>query len=74
MMGVMESWQERNDLKIKQLEKRLHSHPPEVAAGSRSPEVAPLAVHNAVTDPPGLAPTSERKESDDDWQQLKKPT
>ena len=74
MMGVMESWEERNDLKIKQLEKRLHSHPPGVAAGSRSPEVAPLAVQVAVTDPPGLAPTSERKESDDDWQQLKKPT
>ena len=70
MMRAMESWEERNDLKIKQLEKRLHSHPPGVAAGSRSPEVAPLA----VTDPPGLAPTSERKESDDDWQQLKKQT
>ena len=70
MMRVMESLEERNSLKIKQLEKRLHSHPPGVAAGSRSPEVAPLA----VTDPPGLAPTSERKESDDDWQQLKKQT
>ena len=70
MMRAMESLEERNSLKIKQLEKRLHSHPPGVAAGSRSPEVAPLA----VTDPPGLAPTSERKESDDDWQQLKKQT
>ena len=55
---------------MKQFEKRFRSPTFGVTAGSRSPEVAPLA----VTDPPGLAPTSERKESDDDWQQLKKQT